>query len=76
MVKKKNSRYSNELTCEEIKNMRYIEEIIARSHQGVTVDEYAPLEKKSRDPEVLARLLELEKSIIERARSKGIIGKD
>ena len=50
-----------------------IEKIIRRSHGGPMVDPYAPLAKKSQDKEILARLEEIERDIIERARRKGII---
>jgi len=48
-------------------------EIIYRSHRDITVDEHAPLEKKTNNKELLARLLDLERVILERARQKGII---
>jgi hypothetical protein len=72
MVANKKSDGSQHLESEE-KNaqLRYIQEIIQNSHQGVTVDDQAPLEKKTNNEEILARLLEIEKAIIKRARQKG-----
>lgn len=55
-------------------NLRHINEIIARSHPEVfLVDADAPLEKKTKDKELLDRLMKIEQAIIERARAKGII---
>ena len=58
---------------ENYNTIQHIEEIIARSHQQEPIDVDAPLEKKTNNKELLARLLEIEQSIIEKARAKGII---
>lgn len=56
--------------------LRQVEEIMERSHQHGPVDVHAPLEKKTNNKELLARLLEIERTIMERAYIKGIITKD
>lgn len=67
VTSKKNAKLPISITNDEI------EKVIARSHSGVTVDLSAPLEKKTNDKELLARLLEIESAIIEKARNHGII---
>jgi hypothetical protein len=74
MAAKKNVNPSTkDMLDEKIVQRRHIQEIIEKSHQGVIVDDHAPLQKKSQDLEVLAKLLEIERSIIERAYQKGIL---
>jgi hypothetical protein len=47
------------------------EEIVLRLRQGIAVADDEILEKKTNDPELLARLLELERAIIKKARGEG-----
>jgi|HubBroStandDraft_6_1064221.scaffolds.fasta_scaffold888366_2 hypothetical protein len=69
---KKNHGDPNGLITVEAKSLSNLEEIIYRCHCGVSLDEQAPLKKKSTNKAILARLLELERKIIERAHAKGL----
>ena len=55
------------------KELTDTEEIIFRSHPEVSVDMDAPLEKKTKNKELLARLHKIEKEAIRRAIARGII---
>lgn len=58
---------------EEFEEFSPAEEQIVRVRNGVTVQQDAPLKKKSDNKEILHRLLELEQEIMKKARTKGII---
>lgn len=53
--------------------LTFQEEAIVRLNKGMGVDLDKPLKRKSSNPEILARLEQLEREIIARARAKGIL---
>lgn len=48
-------------------------QVIYRSHPETSIDPFSTLAKKTKDPELLRRLLEIEQAIIKKARQKGLI---
>jgi N-acyl-D-aspartate/D-glutamate deacylase len=53
-------------------DLAMIEEIFRRYNRSLAVDLHAPLQKKSNNSKVLARLAEIERSIRERAQKQGL----
>ncbi len=53
--------------------LSFQEEAVVRLNKGIGIDLDKPLKRKSNNPEIVARLEQLEREIIARARAKGII---
>lgn len=60
---KKNRVKSNDCTSEEEKFLRM--------RHSLHVEPHEPLERKSNDPEILARLLKIEQMLIKKSNNKG-----
>ncbi len=60
---------SNQIDFHDELSLSPQEEQVLRMHEGVTFKEEI-LERKTKDPELLARLLELEQAIYRRAKSR------
>lgn len=56
-------------------NNQEVADIIVLSHPVAAVEDDRPLERKTNNKELLERLLEIEREIIQRARAKGIVPK-
>jgi hypothetical protein len=65
---KRNKKHQDVSKYEQVDSLSAMEEIIFRSINGISLSKDVPLKRKSTDPQLLSRLLEIELAIIERSR--------
>lgn len=66
----KKSPIHREKTVHDGTNLTSQEETVHRMQEGIGASNDKMLERKTKDPELLARLLELERALIEKARTR------